>query len=181
MKKAVFVSRSCLLNVTYHRNAPVMPKTVSECQMRDGAKESLAALKQQGFIVIFIGNEPGLSNGSTLRRELEAMNDWLRRKFPCDDILVCPHEETAHCPCLPPRPGLLIEAAFKWNLNLDNSWVIGETHREIEAARTAGCSFVTLNGPCAKKFSHNALRNIVDNINEGLKRITQSSRKQPVC
>jgi D-glycero-D-manno-heptose 1,7-bisphosphate phosphatase len=100
-----------------------------------------------GFVLIVTSNQPGLSRGYQSRRELDRMHDIVRRIFPVDDIMVCPHDEADHCPCRKPRPGLLIEAAFKWHLNLDHSFVISDKWQDAEAARTAGCTSLLLKSP----------------------------------
>ncbi len=82
------------------------------------------------------------------------MHDILRRTFPLDDILVCAHDEADHCPCRKPRPGLLIEAAFKWHLNLDHSFVISDKWQDAEAARTAGCTSLLIKSPCVGQVHH---------------------------
>ena len=61
--------------------------------------------------------------------------------------MVCPHDESDHCPCRKPKPGLLIEAAFKWHLYLDHSFVISDKWQDSEAARTGGCTSLLLKSP----------------------------------
>jgi D-glycero-D-manno-heptose 1,7-bisphosphate phosphatase len=104
----------------------------------------MQALKAAGFVLIATTNQPGLSRGYQSRRELDRMHDLLRRTFPLDEIMVCPHDESDHCPCRKPKPGLLIEAGFKWHLNLDHSFVISDKWQDAEAARTAGCTSLLL-------------------------------------
>ena len=71
----------------------------------------------------------------------------LLKTFGLDDILVCPHDETDRCPCRKPNPGLLVEAAFKWHLDLDRSFVISDKWQDAEAARTAGCTSLLVDSP----------------------------------
>ena len=111
------------------------------------AADPLKKLKAVGFVIIATTNQPGLSRGYQSRRELDRMHDMLRRDIPLDDIMVCPHDEADHCPCRKPRAGLLIEAAFKWHLNLDLSFVVSDKWQDAEAARTAGCTSLILKSP----------------------------------
>jgi histidinol phosphatase-like enzyme len=71
----------------------------------------------------------------------------LRAKLPLDDILVCPHDETDRCPCRKPKPGLLLEAAFQWHLDLTISFVVSSKWQDAEAARAAGCTSLLLQSP----------------------------------
>jgi D-glycero-D-manno-heptose 1,7-bisphosphate phosphatase len=75
------------------------------------------------------------------------MHGRLRRLLPLDDILVCPHEESDSCPCRKPRTGLFIEAAFKWHLDLEHSFVVSDKWQDASAAAAAGCTSVLIRSP----------------------------------
>jgi D-glycero-D-manno-heptose 1,7-bisphosphate phosphatase len=121
--------------------------TLEDFHVNRDAVPLLHRLKAAGMVLIVTTNQPGLSRGYQSRRELDRMHDVLRKTFPLDDILVCPHDETDRCPCRKPKPGLLMEAAFKWHLNLDHSFVISDKWQDAEAARTAGCMSLLLQSP----------------------------------
>ena len=89
-------------------------------------------------------NQPGLSRGYQTRRELDLIHHQLRRDFPLDDILVCPHDEMDDCPCRKPQPGLLREAAFKYKLSLDHCFVVSDKWQDAQAAQLAGCTSLLL-------------------------------------
>jgi len=125
MKKAVFIERDGILNqAAAGPQEPVTPLTFAEFKIHSGIEAPIGHLKKAGFIIVIVTNQPGLSKGHQSRRELDRMHDILRRKVELDDLMVCPHTEADHCPCRMPRPGLLIEAAFKWHINLDHSFVV---------------------------------------------------------
>lgn len=155
MKRAVFIERDAILNeVKSGPKQQISPLALEEFKVIESAKESLEKLKTAGFVLIATTNQPGLSRGYQSRRELDRMHDVLRRAFPLDDIMVCPHDETDHCPCRKPRPGLLIEAAFKWHLNLDHSFVVSDKWQDAEAARTAGCTSLMVKSPWVGQVHH---------------------------
>lgn len=169
MKRAVFIERDAVLNeVRLGPKQQITPLTLEEFKVVEDAKAPLSKLKAAGFLLIVTTNQPGLSRGYQSRRELDRMHDLLRRTFPVDDIMVCPHDESDHCPCRKPRPGLLIEAAFKWHLNLDHSFVISNKWQDAEAARTAGCTSLLLESPWVGQVHHDFvlpdLSRIVDKI-----------------
>ena len=148
MKLGVFIERDGVLNkARVERQYQVSPLTLEDFQLNKEAAPLLSRLKAAGFILIATTNQPGLSRGYQSRRELDRMHDLLRATFPLDDILVCPHDETDLCPCRKPKPGLLVEAGFKWHLNLDHSFVISDKWQDAEAARTAGCTSLLLDSP----------------------------------
>jgi D-glycero-D-manno-heptose 1,7-bisphosphate phosphatase len=104
----------------------------------------LRRLKDQGFLLIVTTNQPGISRGYLSRFELDRMHAMLRQIFPLDDIFFCPHDEMDDCPCRKPRPGLLIEAAYKWHIDLPRSFVISNKWQDAEVARWAGCTSVII-------------------------------------
>ena len=152
---------------------PITPLTLEEFKVNTAAVAPLQALKAAGFVLIVTTNQPGLSRGYQARRELDRMHDVLRRTFAVDDLLVCPHDETDHCPCRKPRPGLLIEAAFKWHLNLDHSFVISDKWQDSEAARTAGCTSLLLKSPWVGQVHHDFVLPDITAIVEKILRLKQ--------
>lgn len=155
MKRAVFIERDGILNeVRVGPKNPIQPLTLDEFKPRSAAVEPLQALKASGFVLVVTTNQPGLSRGYQSRRELDLMHTILRRLFPIDDILICPHEEGDHCPCRKPRPGLLVEAAFKWHLDLDHSFVVSDKWQDSEAARAAGCTSLLVQSPWNGQVHH---------------------------
>lgn len=174
MKKAVFIERDGVLNeVQAGPKNQITPLTLEEFKVKKEAEPALRKLKKAGFILIVTSNQPGLSRGYQSRRELDRMHDILRRCFPIDDLLICPHDESDHCPCRKPRPGLLIEAAFKWHLNLDHSFVISDKWQDSEAARTAGCTSLLLQSPWVGKVHHDFVLPDIEAITEKILSLKQ--------
>jgi D-glycero-D-manno-heptose 1,7-bisphosphate phosphatase len=148
MKLGVFIERDGVLNrVRVERQHQVCPLTVEEFKVNPEAAPLLERLKAAGLVLIATTNQPGLSRGYQSRRELDRMHDLLRRVFPLDDILICPHDEADRCPCRKPNPGLLLEAGFKWHLDLDRSFVVSDKWQDAEAARNAGCTSLLIESP----------------------------------
>ena len=174
MKRAVFIERDGILNEI--RQGPknqIAPLTLEEFKVNKAAEPALQKLKAAGFVLIVTTNQPGLSRGYQSRRELDRMHDILKRTFPLDDLLICPHDEADHCPCRKPAPGLFIEAAFKWHLNLDHSYVISDKWQDSEAARTAGCTSLLLKSPWIGNVHHDFVLPSVDAIAEKILSLKQ--------
>ena len=169
MKKVVFIERDGILNEVRHGpRQQISPLTMEEFIVKTERQPHIRALKEAGFVLIVTTNQPGLSRGYQSRRELDRMHDLLRRMFPLDEIMVCPHDEGDHCPCRKPKPGLLIEAGFKWHLNLDHSFVISDKWQDAEAARTAGCTSLLLESPYNGKAHHDFILPDFDSLIEKL-------------
>ena len=148
MKPAVFIERDGVLNkARVEREYQVSPRTLEEFQVNMKCAPLLKKLREAGFMVIVTTNQPGISRGYLPRRELDRMHDLLRRVLPVDDILVCPHDETDRCPCRKPKTGLLMEAGFKWHLDLEHSFVVSDKWQDAVAAGAIGCLSLLIQSP----------------------------------
>jgi D-glycero-D-manno-heptose 1,7-bisphosphate phosphatase len=155
MKLGVFIERDGVLNqVRVERQHQVNPLTLEEFKINTDAAPLLKKLKAAGMMIIVTTNQPGISRGYLMRRELDRMHDLLRRSLPIDDILVCAHDETDRCPCRKPKPGLFAEAGFKWRLTLDRSFVISDKWQDAEAARAVGCTSLLVKSPWIGSAHH---------------------------
>src|SRR2546427_2736484 len=155
MKKVVFIERDGILNEVRHGpRQQISPLTMQEFIVKMERQPHIRALKEAGFVLIVTTNQPGLSRGYQSRRELDRMHDLLRSALGLDDLLVCPHDETDHCSCRKPKPGLLVEASFKWHLDLEQSFVISDKWQDAEAARAAGCTSMLVQSPWVARVHH---------------------------
>jgi len=158
MKLGVFIERDGVLNrARIERRHQVSPLTLDEFQVQESVSPLLQRLKAAGFVLIVTTNQPGLSRGYQSRRELDLMHALLHRALPIDDVFVCPHDETDRCPCRKPRPGLLVEAGFKWHLDLDRSFVISDKWQDAEAAHLGGCTSLLLESPWLGSVHHDLI------------------------
>jgi len=143
--KAVFLDRDGVIVEAVVRNGkPYPPRSLNEMTVVGGAREALLDLRNRGFRLIVISNQPDVARGTQKRSEVERMNAVLREQLPLDDILVCYHDDRDGCSCRKPRPGLLIQAGSRYTLDLASSFVIGDRWRDIEAGHAAGCATVLL-------------------------------------
>lgn len=145
MKYAVMFERDGVLNrVRVLARQQMVPLAVSDFHVNEEAVEPLTHLRSAGYLMLAVTNQPGISHGSLSRRELDMMHGVLRNRLPLDDILVCPHDESDRCSCRKPRTGLLIEAAFKWQLDLDRCFVVSDKWQDAAAAQVAGCTSILI-------------------------------------
>jgi D-glycero-D-manno-heptose 1,7-bisphosphate phosphatase len=66
------------------------------------------------------------------------MHNALRARLPLDDIVVCAHDDVDDCPCRKPRPGMILDAAVRLDLDLAESVCVGDRWRDVEAGKRAG-------------------------------------------
>lgn len=148
MKAAIFLERDGILNLArVEKNQQMPPLTLEQFQVNAPAIAPLLQLKSAGYLLIATTNQPAMSQDKISRWDLDRMHDILRRAFALDDILVCPHDEEEFCPCRKPQAGLFSEAAFKWRIELEHSFVISDKWQDAEAARLVGATSLLVKSP----------------------------------
>ena len=148
MRNAVFFERDGILNLPkVEGQYQIAPRTLNELVLNRPAIAVLKTLKAAGFLLIATTNQPGVSRGYITRRELDLMHMVVQNAFLLDDIMVCMHDDTDRCPCRKPKPGLFREAGFKWQLDLDHSFVISDKWQDATAAQNAGCTSILIDSP----------------------------------
>lgn len=139
-RPAVFLDRDGILNELVERDgAPVSPRRPEDFRLRRGAADAVQALRRAGFPVFVVTNQPDLARGHLTAAALEAMSATLRAAAPIDDMAVCPHDDADRCDCRKPKPGMLLDLADRWQVDLGGSFMIGDTWRDVAAGRAAGC------------------------------------------
>ena len=145
--KAVFLDRDGVLNQAVVRNGkPHPPASAAELVLAPNAKAALLDLKAQGFLLLVATNQPDVGKGITTRAAVEEINRKLASLLPVDDIFVCYHQDSDLCDCRKPKPGMLLEGARKHNVDLDDSFMVGDRWRDVEAGQNAGCRTVFIDG-----------------------------------
>jgi D-sedoheptulose 7-phosphate isomerase len=143
--RAVFLDRDGVINRALVRDGkPFPPATLEELEILPGVPEALRALQHQGFKLLVVTNQPDIARGKQSTQMLEAMHQTLKAQLPLDDILVCPHTDQDQCDCRKPQPGMLLAAARKHNIDLAQSYMIGDRWRDIEAGYNAGCKTILI-------------------------------------
>jgi D-glycero-D-manno-heptose 1,7-bisphosphate phosphatase len=141
--RAVFLDRDGVLNQALVLDGkPGAPRTVDEFVILPDAASCLEKLKRSGFALIVVTNQPDVARGLLSVADVEEMHRRLRLALPVDDVLACFHSEADHCQCRKPLPGLLIEAQRKYDLDLSNSFLIGDRWKDVDAGNAAGCKSV---------------------------------------
>jgi D-glycero-D-manno-heptose 1,7-bisphosphate phosphatase len=141
----VFLDRDGVLNEIVERDGRVeSPRLLSELRVTADAREAVSRLRQAGLHVFVVTNQPDLARGLLPAAELEAMMDVLRTNVGFDDVAVCPHVDSDQCDCRKPRPGMLLQLAARWRVDPARSWMVGDTWRDMDAGRAAGCRTVLL-------------------------------------
>jgi D-glycero-D-manno-heptose 1,7-bisphosphate phosphatase len=145
MKRAVFLDRDGVLNESIVREGrPYPPATMNELKIYPDAAGSLSNLKQAGFLLLVVTNQPDVARATQTRENVDAMNATIGAALPIDEFLICWHDDADGCQCRKPKPGLILQAATKYRIDLRRSFLIGDRWRDVDAGAAAGCRTILI-------------------------------------
>ncbi len=155
--KAVFLDRDGVINRALVKDGrPYPPRDLQGVEIIPGVHTALQKLKSHGFILIVVTNQPDVGRGVTPITLVEAINKYLGRELPIDKFLVCYHDDADNCLCRKPKPGMLFEAARAFDIDLNQSYLIGDRWRDVEAGINAGCKTIFIDYGYNEKQPENA-------------------------
>jgi D-glycero-D-manno-heptose 1,7-bisphosphate phosphatase len=146
-QRAVFLDRDGVINRVILRDGmPSPPSHLEDFQLYDDVPEGCLRLKAAKFLLIVITNQPDVGRGTQSREMVEAMTLKMQSALPTlDRIEICYHAGERYgeaCSCRKPLPGLILRAAAELNIDMKQSYVIGDRWRDVDCARAAGCHAV---------------------------------------
>lgn len=149
-QKAVFLDRDGTVNkyVGFLRD-------IGEFELEDGAAKAVRKINASGYLAIVVTNQPVIARGEVSFEELQEIHNKMETLLGeqgayLDAIYFCPHhphkgyegerpELKIDCECRKPKPGMLLQAARDFNIDLENSWMVGDGENDIAAGNRAGC------------------------------------------
>jgi len=146
-RRAIFLDRDGVLNQSVVREGkPYPPANAAEVVVLPGVAGALHKLKQAGYLLIVVSNQPDVARGTTTREAVEAINAALHERLGggslLDELRMCYHDSPDNCHCRKPKPGMLTDAAREHGLDLAACHMVGDRWRDIEAGQAAGCRTV---------------------------------------
>ncbi len=156
-QKAVFLDRDGTINeyVGFLRD-------IEEMRLMEGSAEAIRQINQHGYLAIVVTNQPVLARGEVTWAELDEIHAKMETLLGqqgayLDAIYLCPHhpdkgfegevpELKIECDCRKPKPGLLLRAAQELNIDLEQSWMIGDRESDVLAGERAGCRAILVQG-----------------------------------
>ncbi|NBB14416.1 HAD-IIIA family hydrolase [Caulobacter sp. SLTY] len=147
-RRAIFLDRDGVLNAVVWRDGkPASPRSPLEWEAAIDAAPALAALREAGFLLLVVTNQPDVRRSLMSQATLDAIHDKLREQLSVDDLIACVHDDRDACACRKPRPGMLLTLAERWGVDLAESWMVGDQDRDIACGRAAGCRTLLLTRP----------------------------------
>lgn len=149
-QKTIFLDRDGTINkyVGFLRK-------IEDFELIPGVSEAIREINSSGYLAIVITNQPVIARGEVTTEELKKIHNKMETLLGkegayLDGIYYCPHhpdkgfdgeipELKFDCDCRKPKPGLLLKAADEFNIDLSDSWMIGDDRRDIEAGHNASC------------------------------------------
>ena len=149
-QKAVFLDRDGTINqyVGFLRD-------IDDFALLPGVAEAIKEINTSGYLAIVVTNQPVIARGEVSLEELEAIHNKMETLLGqegayLDAVYFCPHhphkgyagerpEYKVDCACRKPKPGMLLQAAADFNIDLSQSWMIGDRENDVQAGKAAGC------------------------------------------
>lgn len=155
-QKAIFLDRDGTINKYVG-----FLTDIDAFELLDGAAEAIKRINESEYIAIVVSNQPVIARGEVSIPELQNIHNKMETLLGekgayLDDIFYCPHhphkgyegerpEYKIECDCRKPKPGMLLAAADKYNIDLTQSWIIGDSDNDVEAGIAAGCKTIKIN------------------------------------
>lgn len=148
MNKAVFLDRDgVLIEDTGY------PHKKEDIRILEKVKDVLKQLKDKGFLLIVISNQSSIARGFINEAGIIQIHDYINKQLDnsVDKFYFCPHHPDADleayrkiCECRKPKPGMILQAAKDWDIDLEQSWMIGDKTSDIVAGNSAGCRTILI-------------------------------------
>jgi histidinol-phosphate phosphatase family protein len=186
MNRAIFIDKDGTLikNVPYSIDPALI-------ELENDAGVALQMLKENDYLIIVVSNQSGVAYGYFKESDLERVKSQIqyllqKQSAAIDAFYFCPHhpegkelEYSIFCDCRKPQPGMLIQAAREFGIDLTLSWMIGDILNDVEAGNRAGCKSILIDNGNETEWITNEMRlpaYIVRNLKEAASVILQSER-----
>ncbi|WP_331775620.1 D-glycero-beta-D-manno-heptose 1,7-bisphosphate 7-phosphatase [Sulfurospirillum sp. 1612] len=157
MNKAIFLDRDGIINID---KAYVVK--IEDFEFSPHIFEVLAYLQHLDYKLIIVTNQSGIGRGYYSEKDFETLTKWMVKQCAQNGIMIeavyhCPHTPEDHCDCRKPRPKMLEDAMKDYDIDPQNSWMIGDKASDIEAGMNAGISqTIFVNNTRCDKAKYNA-------------------------
>ncbi len=145
MNKAVFLDRDGVINKVIIKDGKAYsPRRFGEFEFMENVAEQIKKIKAAGYYIIVVTNQPDIARGEMDISDLNEMTETIKANLSVDEISICPHDDADNCTCRKPKPGMLVDAAEKYEIDLNASFLIGDGWKDMEAAKNAGCKGILM-------------------------------------
>lgn len=146
MRKVVFLDRDGVLN----KDPPHYAHRIDQMEMIPGVDDAIKLLKDHGYFLVVVSNQSGVARGYYPEEQIQIFNNALMQEIrkkggDIDVFCYCPHHPEApleqyrvNCTCRKPKPGMILDAAKKYDLDLSTAFFVGDKATDVETGKNAG-------------------------------------------
>ena len=140
MRRAVFLDRDGVINKALVVNGTPTPAMApDQLQILPKVGESVEMLRLAGFEIVVVTNQPDVARGNLSKAAVKSIHKRLQSELQIEHFYTCFHDDLDDCLCRKPKPGLLSLAAKEIDLDLSNSFLVGDRWKDIAAGQAVGC------------------------------------------
>jgi transaldolase len=153
--RAVFLDRDGVINRALERESrPYPPARLEEFEILPEVPGALARLKAAGFLLVVATNQPDVGRGTMAPEVVENIHHHMLARLPIDRVEVCfhPGQGGSDCDCRKPKPGMLLRAAGELEVDLAQSWMVGDRWRDVDCGHAAGCRTIFIDRGYAEEL-----------------------------
>lgn len=143
-RKAIFLDRDGVINkeINYLYR-------IKDFELIDGVIPALQFFKKLGFLLIVITNQAGVGRGYYTENDVIKLHHYMENIFSenecaVDRVYYCPHGPNDNCECRKPKPGMIVQAVKEFDIDLNESWLIGDKNTDLLAGKNAGVKNLVL-------------------------------------
>jgi D-glycero-D-manno-heptose 1,7-bisphosphate phosphatase len=172
--KTIFLDRDGVIN----KDKNYLYK-IEDFDFIDGVFSACKHFSMLGYKIVVVTNQSGIARGYYTLNEYREVTAWMVEKFREKkinilDIFHCPHSPKDKCKCRKPLPGMLLEAKNKYDIDMKNSWLIGDKEDDITAANSSGIDNTILVRSNQRDYElKSKAKYFLNSINESIKVITE--------
>lgn len=177
-QKAIFLDRDGTIN-----KYKGFIRNVEDIELLPGVTEAIKKINNMGYLAIVVTNQPVIARGEVTIEQLEEMHNKIETLLGnegayIDGLYYCPHhpdkgydgeipELKIKCNCRKPEPGMLLKASEDFNIDLEKSWMVGDSKNDIIAGKKAGCKTAIIDSnDIYANIDGKSLLEIVDKIEQ---------------
>ncbi|MDH4945444.1 D-glycero-beta-D-manno-heptose 1,7-bisphosphate 7-phosphatase [Sulfurimonas sp. C5] len=167
MHKALFLDRDGVINVEKN-----YLHKIEDVEFIEGIFDLCKHFQHKNYQIIVVTNQSGIARGYYNEKDFEILSKWMIQEFKnhgieVAEIYFCPHHPkiSGACECRKPEPGMILQAAAEYEIDLKNSIIIGDKERDIEAGMNAGLTTTYLFDE-SQEVQHSKATKIVSTLQE---------------
>ena len=165
MQKAIFLDRDGVINID-----KAYVSKIEDFEFCKGLFEALQQFQKLGYLLIIVTNQSGIGRGYYSEEDFQTLSTWMQKELLSENIKIdaiyhCPHAPEENCECRKPKSGMFEQAMKNFDIDVTNSWMIGDKKSDIEAAQGVGISNTIFLGNAQNSGAKYCVNFLLDTIN----------------